>query len=64
MEEKILLKMLRKSFLQYGRNLNEDPLSSEDSAYLLKKIAADKNDDTEWYEVIEDAVYSYVTNQE
>ena len=64
MEEKILFKMLRKSFLQYGRNLAEDPLSSEDSAYLLEKIAADKNDDTEWYEVIEDAVYSYVTNQE
>lgn len=64
MEEKILLKMLRKSFLQYGRNLDEDPLSSEDSAYLLEKIATDKNDDTEWYEVIEDAVYSYVTNQE
>jgi len=64
MEDKILIKMLRKSFLQYGRNLDEDPLSEEDSIYLIKKIQVDKTEESEWYEVVEDVVYSYITNQE
>ncbi|HZH58730.1 MAG TPA: YqzH family protein [Metabacillus sp.] len=64
MEDKILIKMLRKSFLQYGRNLEEDPLSEEDSIYLIKKITVDKTEESEWYEVVEDVVYSYITNQE
>lgn len=64
MEDKILMKMLRKSFRQYGRNLDEDPLSEEDSMYLVQKITVDKTKENEWYEVIEDVVYSYLTNQE
>lgn len=64
MEDKILKKMLRKSFLQYGRGLDEDPLYDEVLAYLIQKIKVDKTDDSEWYEVVEDVVYSYLTNQE
>lgn len=62
MEEKFLLKMLRKSFLQYGRDLNENPLSKEDTEDLLKQLIKSKTEDTEWYEIIEDIVYSYLTN--
>ncbi|MBM7604523.1 hypothetical protein JOC75_002526 [Metabacillus crassostreae] len=62
MEEKFLLKMLRKSFLQYGRDLNENPLSKEDTEGLLKQLRKSKTEDTEWYEIIEDIVYSYLTN--
>ncbi|WP_226671571.1 YqzH family protein [Metabacillus litoralis] len=62
MEEKFLLKMLRKSFLQYGRDLNENPLSKEDIESLLKQITDEKAEDTELYENIEDIVYSYLTN--
>ncbi|MCM3440895.1 YqzH family protein [Metabacillus halosaccharovorans] len=64
MEAKILKKMLKKSFLQYGRNLDVDPLSEEENIYLLQKITVDKNEESEWYEVVEDVVYSYLTNQE
>jgi hypothetical protein len=64
MEKKFLLKMLRKSFLQYGRHLDEDPLSNEDYIQLMKKITNTKDDHSEWYEVVEDVVYGYLTNQE
>ncbi len=64
MEDKILKKMLRRSFLQYGRNLDVDPLSEEDNIFLIKKITMDKTDESEWYEVVEDVVYSFLTNQE
>ncbi|WP_299088169.1 YqzH family protein [uncultured Metabacillus sp.] len=64
MEEKFLLKMLRNSFLQYGRDLDEDPLSKDDYIQLLEKAVNEKDQDTEWYEVIEDIVYGYVTNQD
>ncbi|KKI93064.1 hypothetical protein WQ54_06035 [Bacillus sp. SA1-12] len=64
MDEKFLLKMLRNSFLQYGRDLNEDPLSKDDYIQLIKKAAIEKDPNTEWYEVIEDVVYAYITNQE
>ncbi len=64
MEDKILKKMLRKSFIQYGRDLDEDPLYDEVLAYLIQKIKVDKTDDSEWYEVVEDVIYSYLTNQE
>ncbi|MGM7721287.1 YqzH family protein [Metabacillus sp. Hm71] len=64
MEEKFLLKMLRNSFLQYGRDLDKDPLSKDDYIQLLEKAVNEKDQDTEWYEVIEDIVYGYVTNQD
>jgi hypothetical protein len=64
MENKFLLKMLKNSFLQYGRDLDIDPLSKDDSLQLIEKITDEKDKDTEWYEVVEDVVYSYLTNQE
>jgi hypothetical protein len=56
--------MLKNSFLQYGRDLDIDPLSKDDSLQLIEKITDEKDNDTEWYEVVEDVVYSYLTNQE
>ncbi|OAS87486.1 YqzH family protein [Metabacillus litoralis] len=64
MENEFLLKMLKNSFLQYGRDLDIDPLSKDDSLQLIEKITNEKDKDTEWYEVVEDVVYSYLTNQE
>jgi hypothetical protein len=64
MEEKFLLKMLKNSFLQYGRDLDEDPLSKGDYIHLIEKVTNEKDPNTEWYEVIEDVVYAYLTNQE
>jgi hypothetical protein len=64
MGNKFLLKMLKNSFLQYGRDLDVDPLSKDDSLQLIEKITDEKDKDTEWYEVVEDVVYSYLTNQE
>jgi hypothetical protein len=64
MEEKFLFKMLRNSFLQYGRDLDIDPLSKDDYIKISEKITDGKNKETEWYEVIEDVVYGYLTNQE
>lgn len=64
MEEKFILRMLRNNFLQYGRSLIENPLSEDDYKFIIEKITAEKDEDTEWYEVIEDVVYAYFTNQE
>lgn len=64
MENKFLLKMLKNSFLQYGRDLDIDPILKDDSLQLIEKITNEKDKDTEWYEVVEDVVYSYLTNQE
>ncbi|MGM0874094.1 MAG: YqzH family protein [Bacillota bacterium] len=64
MEQKFLLKMLRNSFLQYGRDLDEDPLPKADYIQLIEKITGTKDDHSEWYEVVEDVVYGYLTNQE
>jgi hypothetical protein len=64
MENKFLLKMLKNSFLQYGRDLDIDPLLKDDSLQLIEKITNEKDKDTEWYEIVEDVVYSYLTNQE
>jgi hypothetical protein len=64
MEKKFLFKMLRNSFLQYGRDLEIDPLSNDDYIKIIEKISEEKKKDTEWYEVVEDIVYGYLTNQE
>ena len=64
MEDKFVVKMIKKSFLQYGRNIDENPLSKDEHIRLMKKIKETKDQTTEWYEVIEDVVYSYLTNQD
>lgn len=64
MEDKFVVKMLKKSFLQYGRNIDENPLSEDELIQIMKKIKEAKDQTAEWYEVIEDVVYSYLTNQD
>ncbi|MBZ5750439.1 MULTISPECIES: YqzH family protein [Metabacillus] len=64
MEDKFVVKMLKKSFLQYGRNIDENPLSEDEHIQIMKKIKEAKDQTAEWYEVIEDVVYSYLTNQD
>lgn len=64
MEDKFVVKMLKKSFLQYGRNIDENPLSEDEHIQIMKKIKETKDQTAEWYEVIEDVVYSYLTNQD
>jgi YqzH-like protein len=64
MEDKFVVKMLKKSFLQYGRDIDENPLSEDEHIQIMKKIKETKDQTTEWYEVIEDVVYSYLTNQD
>jgi hypothetical protein len=64
MEDKFVVKMLKKSFLQYGRNIDENPLSEDEHIQIMVKIKEEKDQTAEWYEVIEDVVYSYLTNQD
>jgi hypothetical protein len=64
MEDKFVVKMLKKSFLQYGRDIDENPLSEDEHIQIMKKIKETKDQTAEWYEVIEDVVYSYLTNQD
>ncbi|APH04515.1 YqzH family protein [Bacillus weihaiensis] len=64
MEEIFIDKMIKKSFLQYGRDLVETPLTKEEYTALRQRVINDRTEQTEWYEVVEDVVYSYVTNQE
>ncbi|MBD1378743.1 YqzH family protein [Metabacillus arenae] len=64
--EQLLLKKVQNSFLQYGRNLNIDPLLPEEKQWILEKLekAKLKDPSAEWYELVEDVVYDYVTNQD
>ncbi|MGG3803037.1 YqzH family protein [Metabacillus fastidiosus] len=66
MEEKLLLKMLHKSFQQYGRDLTIDPLNEKEKKELIKEAVKQQqtDPDSEWFEIIEDIIYEYVTNQE
>ncbi|MEC2075789.1 YqzH family protein [Metabacillus fastidiosus] len=66
MEEKLLLKMLDKSFQQYGRDLTIDPLNEKEKKELIKEAVKQQQADSnsKWFEIIEDIVYEYVTNQE
>ncbi|WP_243290155.1 YqzH family protein [Bacillus sp. FJAT-47783] len=65
MERKLLDKMIKKSFLQYERNLTIDPLTEKEYERLYEKICHEKETQktTEWYEIIEDVVYDYITNK-
>lgn len=65
MERKLLDKMMKKSFYQYERDLTNDPLTEEEYDRLYEKIwhEKEKQKTTEWYEIIEDVVYEYITNK-
>jgi len=58
-------KKLQKAFAQYGRDLEVDPLTEEEHHALYQTIMAEKkaNESCEWFEVIEDTVYDYITNK-
>lgn len=65
MEEKLLIKMIEKCFQQYGRNLINNPLDEEEMKELIRELVRQQQVDSssEWFEMIEDIVYEYVTNQ-
>ncbi|MFC0271462.1 YqzH family protein [Metabacillus herbersteinensis] len=64
MEEKFLYKMIQQCFYQYERDLAIDPLTDEEYVRILAAVKDQKDEGSEWYEVVEDVVYGYVTNQE
>ncbi|EEL32829.1 MULTISPECIES: YqzH family protein [Bacillus] len=61
MNEKLIEKMIIKSFQQYQCN----PVSKEDQEMLVKHIQAiiHSNNEIDVYEAIEDTVYDYVTGK-
>lgn len=61
MNEKLIEKMIIKSFQQYQCN----PVSKEDQGMLVKHIQAiiHSNNEIDVYEAIEDTVYDYVTGK-
>lgn len=63
MEEKLIKKMITSCFLQYNHDLDSVPLSEEEYKALYEEICAAKAKDPghDLFELIEDAVYSYLT---
>ncbi|USK32443.1 hypothetical protein LIT25_17795 [Bacillus sp. F19] len=61
MNEKWIYKMIQQSFQQYEL---EGSLSEKEAHELVAKVIEKKQEETEWFEVVEDVVYGYVTNQE
>jgi hypothetical protein len=62
MDEKWIYKMIQQSFQQYEL---EGSLSEKEAHDLVAKVIEKKQqEETEWFEVVEDVVYGYVTNQE
>ncbi|KFN04548.1 hypothetical protein D0U04_01735 [Bacillus clarus] len=61
MNEKLIGKMIIKSFRQYQYN----PVSKEDQEMLIKHIQTmiHSNTEIDVYEAIEDVVYDYVTGK-
>ncbi|PFJ29894.1 hypothetical protein COI92_07845 [Bacillus anthracis] len=61
MNEKLIEKMIIKSFQQYQSN----PVSNEDQELLVKHIQAiiHSNTKIDVYETVEDIVYDYVTGK-
>ncbi|AAU16380.1 hypothetical protein CN324_06200 [Bacillus anthracis] len=61
MNEKLIEKMIIKSFQQYQSN----PVSNEDQELLVKHIQAiiHSNTKIDVYEAVEDIVYDYVTGK-
>lgn len=63
MEKKLLFKMIQSSFYQYERDTTQFPLKKEEYEDMIQKIMREKekNDEKEWFEIIEDVVYEYLT---
>ncbi|MDQ0858505.1 YqzH family protein [Bacillus sp. V2I10] len=61
MDEKWIYKMIQQSFQQYEL---EGSLSEKEAHELVAKVIEKKQEETEWFEIVEDVVYGYVTNQE
>ncbi|MGG4490167.1 YqzH family protein, partial [Metabacillus idriensis] len=62
MDEKWICKMIQQAFQQYEL---EGSLSEKEAHGLVAKALEKKQqEDTEWFEIVEDIVYGYVTNQE
>lgn len=63
--EAFIQKKLQKAFAQYGRDIKTDPLTKEELYTLYEIIKEEKevNKTSEWYEIIEDIVYDYITNK-
>ncbi|MEK5114619.1 YqzH family protein [Bacillus sp. FSL R5-0677] len=61
MNEKLIEKMIIKSFQQYQGN----PMSNEDQEILIKHIQTiiHSNTEIDVYEAVEDIVYDYVTGK-
>jgi hypothetical protein len=61
-----LEKMIERVFAQYGRDLHHSPLPEDEWEKLCNHIVQNREIDhkTEWFELVEDAVYEYITNQE
>ncbi|MED2037740.1 YqzH family protein [Bacillus wiedmannii] len=61
MNEKLIEKMIIKSFQQYQYN----PMSNEDQEMLIKHIQTiiHSNTEIDVYEAVEDIVYDYVTGK-
>ncbi|WP_191565288.1 YqzH family protein [Metabacillus idriensis] len=62
MDEKWIYKMIQQSFQQY--ELAGSLSKKEAHGLIAKVIEKKKSEGSEWFEVVEDVVYGYVTNQE
>ncbi|MDQ0161443.1 YqzH family protein [Bacillus alveayuensis] len=65
MDTKMMKKMIQRSFHQYGCD-SFAPLSEEEYERLIKRVLEKKEKEPkeEWYEMVEDIVYEYITNEE
>ncbi|WP_282032778.1 YqzH family protein [Metabacillus indicus] len=62
MNEKWILKMILQSFQQY--ELHGSISKKEEEELVAKVMQKRAQEDSEWFEAVEDAVYGFVTNQE
>ncbi|MFC0271458.1 YqzH family protein [Metabacillus herbersteinensis] len=53
MEEKFLYKMIQQCFYPYERDLTIAPLTDEEYVGILAAVKDQKNEGSEWYEVVE-----------
>ncbi|KEZ50839.1 YqzH family protein [Metabacillus indicus] len=62
MNGKWILKMILQSFQQYEL---QGSLSKKEEEELVEKVMQKRaQEDSEWFEAVEDVVYGFVTNQE
>ncbi|MBS2969522.1 hypothetical protein J9317_12175 [Metabacillus sp. KIGAM252] len=64
MQKEWLEKMLIRAFKQYGRDLEEHPLPEKEMVSFIEDLKHAKDEETEYYEVIEDLVYEYMVNKD